>query len=50
MMTSLNSWQMTIITINYKISACPYSVLQEFAVEIEVIVTDHSEVVRELRV
>ena len=28
---------------NYKFSACPYSVLQEFAVDSEVIVTSHSE-------
>ena len=34
---------------NYKFSACPYSVSQEFAVEIEVMITSHSEVVREPR-
>jgi len=35
---------------DYKFSACPYSVLQEFAVEIEVMVTSHPEVVREMHV
>jgi len=35
---------------HYKFSICPYSVLQEFAVEIEVIVTSHFEVVRELHI
>jgi len=35
---------------NYNFSARPYSVLQEFAVEIEVMATSHPEVVRELHV
>ena len=35
---------------NYKFSACSYSVLQELAVEIEVMVTSHPEVVRDLHV
>ena len=35
---------------NYKFYACSYSVLQDFAFEIEVIVTSHSEVVRKLHV
>jgi len=34
---------------NY-IFVCPYSILQEFAVEIEVMVTSHPEVLRELHV
>jgi len=35
---------------NYKFYACPYNILQEFAVEMEVIVINHPEVVRELHV
>jgi len=35
---------------NYKFSACPYSILQEFAVEIEVMITSHPEIVRELHI
>ena len=35
---------------NYKFSACSYSVLQEFVVEIEVMVTSQPEVVKELHV
>ena len=35
---------------DYKFSACPYSVSQEFAFEIEVMVTSYSEVVREIHV
>ena len=33
---------------NYKISACLYSVLQEFVVDAEVIVTSHSGIPRKL--
>ena len=32
---------------NYKFSVYPYSVLQEFAVDSEVIVASHPEIVRE---
>jgi len=35
---------------NYKFFACPYSVLQEFTIEIEVVVTSDPEVGRELHV
>ena len=34
----------------YKFFACPYSVLQEFAVDSEVIITSQSEIVRKLHV
>ena len=33
---------------NYKFSVCPYSVLQEFVVDSEMIVTSYSEIVRKL--
>ena len=33
---------------NYKFSVCPYNVLQEFAVDNEVIMMSHSEIVRKL--
>ena len=33
---------------NYKFSACPYSILQEFAVENEVTTTSHPDIKREL--
>jgi len=35
---------------NYKFSACPYSILQEFAVENEGEITSHSKIERELHV
>jgi len=35
---------------NYKFSACPYSILQEFAVENEVVVISYPEIRRELHV
>ena len=44
----LDSWQMTMTTT--KFSACTYNILWESTVEIEVMVTSHLEVVRELHV
>ena len=35
---------------NYKFFACSYSILQEFAVYIELMVTSHLEVMREVQV
>jgi len=35
---------------NYKFSTCPYSILQEFAIENEVMVTSHSEIERKLHI
>ena len=42
--------QLTNDSDNYKFSASPYSILQEFAVKNEVTVTSHPEIGRELHV